>query len=669
MIGYSAIIVVAALLVFAPLFRSEFVNWDDPGLVTENPLIRELSWNSVKAMFDLASTQQFKHYVPLVLLSYAIEYQLGGLNPAVFHATNVFLHIANSLLCLWLLTKLTRRSSIAFVAALLFAVHPMHVESVAWVTERKDMLSTLFFLLSLISYNTYLEKGHRPASLVGSVIAMVLSLLAKAMAVSIPLVLIVMDYVKGRKITAKSLRDKIPFALVSIAAAVTAFSSQYMITEEGVRTGSTSLAAMNILERVCIASFNILFYLGKLVWPTDLSVLYTGPTGPSLPLEYALAPLAVALLALIVVFIHRKTKSTLLVAGLLIFLVTLLPVVQLIPVGVALQADRFVYIPSIGLFLLAGAGVDALFRRLHARSETQALAFAGIVVVAVGIYAYGARLRTLEWHDSISLWTAEIGRPDAHPMAFVQRGQVFAQQERHADALRDYTSAIERDSSLALAFNNRANTYARMTDFNHALLDYNKALSLDSTYADAYLNRGYAYSLLGDLERALRDINRAAELDPLSPLPYAYRARVLIALGDAQNAIIEFSRAIALNPMSASLHAERGDALFKTRRFTSAITDYTTALQLGLVNEMVLTNRGSALANIGQYDAAIKDFTLALRIKPQYVNALRNRGLAYLAKKDYARAWEHVQQLRQLGVTIDPSVMETLKRELGPVVR
>ena len=669
LVGYSAVIIVAALVVFSPLFTSQFVNWDDPNLVSDNPLIRDLSWANIKAMFDLGSSQQFKHYLPLVLVSYAIEYQLAGLNPSVFHATNVFLHIANSLLLLWLMARLTKNGVIAFITALLFAVHPMHVESVAWITERKDMLSTLFFLISLVAYVVYLERGRKPAYLVGALAAMVLSLMAKAMAVSIPLILILIDSMKGRRITAKSLKDKVPFALVSVVAAVTAFSSQYMITDEGIRSGFADLGATSIVERFVIACFNVLFYVGKLIWPADLSVLYTGPSDPSLKWYYFVSPLVVGLVVLAVILFHRRVRIPLVIFGLLFFVVTLLPVVQLIPVGVALQADRFVYIPSIGLFLLAGAGAEALFRRLRGRSEAQGLAFVGVVALGMGIYGYGARTRALDWHDSITLWTAELGRHDPHPMAFVQRGQALAQQDRQEEALRDYTSAIERDSTLPLAFNNRGNTYARMTDFGRALLDYNKAISLDSAYADAYLNRGYAYSLIGDVERALRDVGRAAELNPLSPLPYAYRARIVLSLGDAQSAVTDFSRAIALNPASAHLYAERGDVFFKAGRFTNAITDYTMALELGLVNEVILTNRGGALANIGRYDTAIQDFTIALNINPRYVNALRNRALAYFAKKDYQHAWEHVQQLRQRGIAVDTSVIKTLRRELGSIVQ
>ena len=669
LIGYGVILVVVTLVVFAPLFGSDFVNWDDPGLVTENPLIRDLSWSNIKAMFDFASTQQFKHYLPLVLLSYAIEYQFAGLNPTVFHTTNVALHIANSLLLLWFIARLTKNNPAAFLTALLFTVHPMHVESVAWVTERKDMLSTLFFLLSLISYAVYLERGRKRAFLLLALVAMVLSLFAKAMAVSIPLVLILMDVLKGRKITAASLKDKIPFALVSLAAAITAFTSQYMISEEGIRSGSTDLAAMTIVERFFVACFNVLFYATKLIWPSDLSVLYEGPSGPSLPWYYLAAPLGVAAVIVLVLFVHRQRRRPLVVFGLLFFVVTLLPVVQFIPVGVAVQADRFVYIPSIGILLLGGVGIEAMVRRLRGRSEGLGVAVVGVSVVVIGLYAYSARTRVLDWHDSITLWSAEIAGEYAHPMAFVQRGQAFAQRDRHPEALQDYTAAIERDSSLVLAYNNRGNAYARMQDYGKAFLDYNKAIALDTSYADAYLNRGYAYSLIGDVERALRDVSRAVELTPFSWLPYAYRARILASVGNAQDAVTDFSRAIALNPSSASLYAERGDVLFKTGRFTSAITDYTVALELGLVNETILTNRGGALANIGRYDTAIQDFTIALQINPRYVNALRNRALAYLAKKDYRRAWEQVQQLRQMGISIDPAVIETLKRELGTVVR
>ena len=668
-IGYAAIIAFTALLVFGPVFGGDFVNWDDTALVQENPLIRDLSWSNIKAMFALSSIQEFKHYLPLVLLSYALEYQLAGLDPAVFHATNVFLHIINSLLLLWLIAKLTASEPVAFVTALLFAIHPMHVESVAWITERKDMLSTLFFLISLSCYAVSLERGRKRLYLLAALAAMVLSLMAKAMAVSIPFVLVLIDILRGRKVTGHSLREKIPFAIVSVAAAVTAFSSQYMLTDGGIQSGSAEFGAMTVVRGLFVACYNILFYAAKLAWPSDLSVLYTGATGPSLPLEYLLAPVVVALIVLAVIWLYKRFQMKAVVFGLLFFVTTVLPVVQLIPVGVAQQADRFVYIPAIGLFLLVGLGIEALAQRLAQRSERLRLASVALLVVVMGSYAYSARIRAGAWQDSLSLWSAEIDRAGVHPMAYVQRGQALAQLNRHDEAIADYTFAIEMDSTVVLAFNNRGNAYARMADYGRALLDYNKAIALDSTYADAYLNRGYAYSIIGNVERALRDIGRAAQLDPSSYRPYAYRARILASLGETQGAVGDFSRALSLNPSSAALFAERGDVLFKAAQFSGAIADYTMAMNLGLVTEAILTNRGGALANIGRYDAAIQDFTAALQINPRYVSALRNRGLTYFAKKDYQQAWVHVQQLRQLGVPVDPSVVETLKRELGPAVQ
>lgn len=668
-IGYAAIIVIAALVVFAPLFNSDFVNWDDTGLVQENPLIRDLSWSNIKAMFALSSIQEFKHYLPLVLLSYAVEYQLAGLNPAVFHATNVFLHIANSLLLLWLIARLTKSEGVASVTALLFAIHPMHVESVAWITERKDMLSTLFFLASLSFYALYLDRNWNRRYLLAALAAMVLSLMAKAMAVSIPVVLVLMDALRDRKITKRSLREKIPFAIVSVVAGMTAFLSQYMVTDGGIESGSAEFGVMTVVRGFFVACYNILLYVAKLIWPSDLSVLYTGAAGWPLPAQYLVAPAVLGLIVVGVIALRKRFELKFATFGLLFFVVTVLPVAQLIPVGVAQQADRFVYIPAIGMFLLGGLGAEALYRRLAGRSERLGLALVVVLVVVMGSYAYGARARVTAWRDSISLWSAEINRGSPHPMAFVQRGQALAQLNRHEEAIKDYTSAITMDSTLVLAFNNRGNAYARMADYGKAFLDYNKAIALDSTYTDAYLNRGYTYSIVGNVERALRDITRAAELDPLSYQPYAYRGRVLASLGDTQGAIKDFSRALALNPSSAALYAERGDVLFKAAQFTGAIADYSMALSLGLVNEAVLTNRGGALANVGRYDAAIQDFTAALQINPRYVNALRNRGLTYFAKKDYQQAWVHVQQLRRLGVAVDPSVVETLKRELGPAVQ
>lgn len=657
----SVLILIVVLVAFSPAFSNQFTNWDDPAYVTGNPLIRSLDWSSIASMFSFASIAEFHHYVPLVLVSYAIEYHFAGLNPAVFHGTNVILHAVSAILVLWIVFRLSGSLSFSLFVGLLFAVHPLRVESVAWVTERKDMLSATTFFGALLCYILYLQHNRRKGYIIASGILFSLSLLSKTMAVSFPVVMFLVDYLRGRKIARVSIMEKVPFFAISIAFGILALSSHPSGTAiQQTETGSTSFSE---IDRLFIAGYGILFYIVKLFAPVNLSVLYKIPTTDLGTVSWYVYPAAFLVLAGIAALFLYRRKTPMIVFGGLFFLVTLGPVSQIIPVGVATLADRFTYIPYFGLMIL----IAGVFLLLHdhflkpkkipeAVTRTAAVAWIAVLVLLT-------MDRTKVWNNDISLWTSVIEQPAPPAGAYFQRGIAYTAAARPRDAALDYTQAIHRDSTFTLAWNNRGNIFARMGNYDQAIADYNRAIKTAPSYVDAYINRGQVLMLQKNYDESLESYSRAIELDRKNALAHYFRGQVYLNLGLLDSARADYSRALELNPDYAEAYVRRGDVFFQMHKYPEAITDYTEGINRGVAHELLFTNRGSSYANLGKFDEAILDFNRALEINPNYADAILNRGIAFIAKKDYRIALVHFTMLEQMGHPQDPKVMKFLREQ------
>ena len=659
--GASVVIFLLVLIAFSPAFSSRFVNWDDPVYVTDNPLIRSLDWSSVAGMFSFETIPLIHHYVPLVLISYSIEYYFAGLDPAVFHGTNVILHGISAVLVFWIVLQLSGSLSFSFFAALLFAVHPLRVESVAWVTERKDMLSGVTFFGALLSYVHYLRHSKRRSFLVLTWVMFLCSLLSKAMAISFPVVLMLVDSLQGRKVDRQSLLEKAPFFALSIAFGILALLSQPAGTAvQQTETGSLSFSE---IDRIFIASYAVLFYAVKFFAPVGLSVLYKLPATDvsGFPWYVYLTPIVV--IAGIAALIFYRKKTPMLVFGGLFFFVTLGPVSQIIPVGVATIADRFTYIPYFGFILLAASALlllrdHVLKQRGIPGSATTFFAVAWVVVLVSATVG-----RTKVWYDDITLWTSVIDQPSPPAMAYLQRGLAHAGAMRPREAVVDYTRAIQQDSTLTLAWNNRGNVFARMGNYDQAVSDYGRAIAASPTYADAYVNRGRAFMLQKKYSESAASYRQALELDSTNAQAHYNLGLVYLNLGELDSALAGYNRALALNPEFTEAYVRRGDIYFQELKFKEAIADYTEGINRGSSHEILFTNRGSSYANLGEIDRAIEDFNKALEINPNYTDAILNRGIAFIAKKDYRLALVHFNMLENMGLKQDPKVMKFLREQ------
>jgi hypothetical protein len=425
-----AIVLVVTFMSFYPCLRGGFVNFDDDRYVYRNPMIRDLSWQSIGTIF--ASTDYAVIYCPLVFLSYAIEYHFFELRPYGYHVTNLILHLCNCLLVFWFISLLCRDRPTAFITALLFGVHPLRVESVAWITERKDVLYAFFFLGALVCYCDRRARGS-PIGYAGIVLLFLLALLSKPAALVLPFVLLLCDYFRGERIDRKNLLSKLPLFAVAFAFLVLGLS-----TARGY--GSTG-PAFSMFNQMFIPPYALLFYLYKSIAPLGLSCLYPFPVrhGAFLPAKFLLSPF---ILLILVVLVARSIRYTKTVAfGSLFFLVTILPALQLLPTGTAIVADRFTYIPSIGLSFLVARLVAWLYTK---RDKYGAYLATAVLVAFLAVMAVLTWKRCDVWSSNMALWDDAVRKyPDGYvPLAYFNRGIVCSDVGLHEQAVSDFNRVL-----------------------------------------------------------------------------------------------------------------------------------------------------------------------------------------------------------------------------------
>jgi len=673
---------------YAPSLQNSFTNWDDDIYLTDNFMTWNLSWNNVGRFFTFEYCPLYLDYQPLTLLSYALEYHFFKLNPLAYHATNLLLHLINCGLVFWLILLLGAGEFTAWFCALLFGIHPMHVESVAWVAERKDVLYGMFFLGGLISYIAY--KDRRSALWYGTTAVMlVLSLLSKIMAVSFPLALFAIDYIRGdRLFTLRSLKEKSPFFAIAVAGG-------YCISQAIPKRQEFLFSLAN---NILIASNAVVFYIGKLFLPLRLCAIYPYPDPangiPPFSKLIWLAPPITLFIVAAVLFSMRYTKKV--AFGACFFFATILPVLQLIP-GAVIAADRYTYLPFIGLFYVFGEAIRWLYR-----AARPAIGKTLVCVIAIGIAAFSILTwqRCSVWKDSISFWEdmlkryprytgayAHLGTAyslngdfkrsienfdraleinPALPDVYNNRGYTYYRMGEYDKALADYSASIRINPRSAEAFNNRGYAYAVLkNDFPRAIADYAEAIRLNPLYAHAYNNRGNAYQSMGDLERAIADYTRTLEVDPGYVDAYINRGIAYCKKGDLTSGIAEYNAALALQPGNPKILNNRGLALHALGRNGEAIADLDAAVASGIQDPHFLNNRGTVHAACGRFDLALADFDAALRLAPGSGRFYANRAFALYSLGKYQEAAANAQQAQQCGFTVNPALIEDIRKKSG----
>ncbi len=570
------IVALAAFAAFSPALRADFVNWDDDLNFLNNPHYRGLGAAQLRWMW----TSFFSgHYHPLTWMTLGLDYAVWGMNPLGYHLTNLLLHAANAVLLYFVLTALLRLAGRpdarwpAAAAALLHAVHPLRVESVAWVTERRDVLCGFFALICVLAYLKHAESAER-RWLALSILAFAASLLSKALSITLPALLLILDiYPLGRFRAGERRRlllEKLPFVLLSCADAGAMLMAMRDIS------AVHSVAHYDVFQRAAQAAYGLCFYPLKTVWPLQLAPLYKIESNFRPWSAVYLASMAAAL-AVTGLLLARRRRWPGALAAWAAYVVLIFPVLGVAVTGLQIAADRYTYLALMPAAALAAFALDRAVR-----SESPARAWAPVVAtLLVAILSVLTYRQAGIWKDSITLWTREIELDPACAIGWQNRGFARHAQGDRDGALTDYTASITLDPVWIRPWQNRGVLHALRGDHDAAIADFTEVLKRDPTYADAYYNRAISRTTRGDLPGAIDDTTRFLELDPSSaPATLLQRASLQGRAGNFQAAIADCTEALRINPRSADAYSLRGRARLAASDSPGAAQDFTRALEI-----------------------------------------------------------------------------------------
>jgi tetratricopeptide (TPR) repeat protein len=707
---------------FGQTLRHEFVNYDDGAYVYANPrIIRGFTPGNVQWAFTHVHAANWH---PLTTISHMLDCQLYGLQPWGHHLTNILLHSAAAILLFFAVRELTggghavagtgssavdaakagdggrdQRSRLqhggslwasAFVAAL-FATHPVRVESVAWVAERKDVLSGVFFMLTLWAYARYARSDRFSLSRYTTVlIVFALGLMCKPTLVTLPFVLLLLDYwplrrtqnsdVGGHKsAVAAPLRgalprrtrlrvasawqaaawlhlivEKIPFFVLSAAACVATILAQ--------REAFAPLRAVPLQERLANAVVAYVAYMGQAIYPAHLAVLYPYPEG-GLNVAEVIVALLFLLIVSVIFFLWRKTYPFAL-TGWFWFLGMLVPMIGIVQVGSQPMADRYTYLSEIGLYILATWGAMRLFDKWRHNREVLAVA----ALLTIGALITRSYFQTSYWLNSETLWRHTIDVTSRNYISQNNLAGTLLDSGQLKEAIAHYREALEIKPNVAQVQSNLGNALLREGEVEEAIVHLQRALQIDPAYAEAYNHMGSALMKKGQAGEAIGYYQKAVQLNTSYADAYNNLGVAFLRNGQVDEAIAYYKKAVAINPESAEMQYNLGNTLARKGNWAEAIICYQAALSTerdSVKAAKVRNNLGAALEKLGKSDEALEQFSEALQINGNYPEAHCNLGrmLAQRGRRDEAVAHlreavrlkpgyeEARKQLRELGVT------------------
>lgn len=590
-------ILLTTVLVYLPSLRNELTNWDDNQYLLNHPLVNQLSFQTLANLFA-PTTYALGNYHPLTLLTYALEWHFAGANPFVYHVTSLLLHLVSTVLVYRVVLALTAANTRgALVTAALFALHPMHVESVAWISERKDVLYTAFFLGSLLMYLRHSASG-RARDLAGALLLFLLSLFSKGQAVVLPVVLLLLDAYQRRPLTRKSLLEKSPFFLLALVFGAIAVQAQWA----GGNVNNLNLPAW---QSPFFACWGLVLYLVRFVVPAPLSAFHPYPLGPdgTLPLWVWAGPLLV--LAGAIALFRVRSRQRNLYFGVLFFALTIAPVLQFLSVGRAFIAERYTYVPYLGLCWIVG---QAWSGAVAAGGRTRARIIRTLVVVAIAGFALISGFRAQVWKDSVTLWTDVIAKYPACTIALTNRSMAFVATGQFGRAAMDCERVVSLSPRDAGALAQYGGTLDYCGRYREAVAVLDRGVALDSTNHSLYTNRGAAYAGLGQDGQALRDFTRALSLDPASTNARIQRAYLYLERFQQYDlAATDYAQVLGREPGNVVASCNLGLALYRGGRFADALRQMDRAAESSPRTAKVYEIRSIVRAALGDSVGARSD--------------------------------------------------------------
>ncbi|MEO0312351.1 MAG: hypothetical protein RIQ89_2008 [Bacteroidota bacterium] len=615
-------LLVITYLVFSPAKNHDLTNWDDNVYIQENEHLQKLDWAHVKSMFDPGNPVSL-NYHPLTVLSLSIDKwrsKPAQLNQAL-HATNIWLHAFNAAWVLYFIYLLTGgQLLVSTITALLFALNPLRVESVAWVAERKDVLYAFFFLLSIISYLSYC-KNNKSSYLVLVYLFFIASLLAKSVAVVLPVVLVLIDYYRGEGNLFKKALLKMPMFLISLAVGILA----YYIQSKG---SIASFDTFSLAQRMMIGSYGWVMYVVKSLIPIGLCSYYPYPflkSTDAVPVLFYLLPMVVVGCIALLVYCRKKERQ--LIFGAFFFTVNIMLVLQVISVGQVIMADRYAYMPSVGLFFIMAVG----FERLKKRKKNWINMAYVLLVIYATVLIFITQQRIAVWKNSETLWTDVINQYPTVETAYKNRGNFLANTNRLNEALADYKTLVGLKTKDQSVYSNMGNIYGLLKQYDLALATYSQSIAMDTTVPDPYINRGITYNMMGNF-----------------PL-----------------AIIDFKRALAIKPDYNFAKVNLAYALLNAKQYSDAVIIYTALISNEAGQMSHYLNRGVAYFNNKEIEKAINDFEKCINADQYNVDALYNLSRCYEIQGDLSAAARLAMRAKSLGKALDPA----FERAISPFVK
>ncbi len=658
-------IALITFIVYLPALRNQFTNWDDRPYVLNDPMIKELNWQSIKEMFaskNLEHRYWMGNYHPLTILTLAINYHTvqkdGKPVPWIFILTNILLHVINTILVFLIILRLSKNEWIAFAVGLLFGIHTLHVESVAWIAERKDVLYTMFYLWSLLVYIKYVEK-NKAWLYFWSLCLFVLSLLSKGQAVSLALSVLLIDiFYRRRLVSARVIIEKSVFFILALIFGLIAIEAQ---------KHSSALQVNEVYalyKRIGIASYGFAMYLLKLFVPVHLSAIYPYPDilNKTIPFYYYLFAL-VDVFVLYLAYRWYKKGHQLAALGIAFFVLNIIFLLQLIPVGSAVYADRYSYIPSIGFFLTLAYFWEKLL------ISKKKLAYA-----TLGIYSLFLIVLTISrisvWHDSLRLWKDTVHKTPKAVVAWNNLGSVLSRMAKdsvqdgkqkvavnlYKQAIYDYGRGIKRKPDYASAFYNRGTAKFELGKLTldtslvkDAIKDLNTAIAIKVDFTEAFLERGIAYDFLGNSTEAYSNYKRILMLSPTNTKALINLGIYYGKKGELDTAIKYFNKAAKINPHLTEIYINRGLAYTLKHDYTQALKDLRHAIELAPNNPASYINLSLTHESIREFDKALADIDKAITLSPDNPDFYYKKALLLERIDQKQKACKNYHKAASLG--------------------
>lgn len=610
--GFLALILVASFIVFSPSLKNSHVNWDDDRNYYENELITELNsenfWANTKEIFK---TPVIGNYNPLSIWTFAIEKSMWGLNetkwgqPSLFywHLDNILLHLACIFFVFLICHQLKLPFAVQLLVTVLFAVHPMRVESVSWLTERKDVLFGVFYLAAMHAYLLYIQRGKKKKYIIWLWVCFILSLFSKIQAVILPISLILIDYWFDGKLIWKKMISKLPYFLASF---VFGLIGIYFLKDQGSLETSSTFA---FWERIFVGSYSYFIYLVKSIVPFRLSPLYPYPA--SLP-TYFYPSILMFFGVAYALWTAYKKQWKVIFFGLGFFTANIFFLLQILGAGQGFLADRFTYIAYLGLFIIIAHFLIKFLDKFLPKKHIHL-----IFILPLIIYGGMSFQQTKIWKNSGTLWTHVLKYYKKSTLPYGNRANYYRDNGEKEKALVDYNATIRLDKTRPQPYNSRGRLY-----FNYqakdsllkALNDYNTAIDLDPKEAEYYVNRGAVYARLNNMDKALENFNKGIELDNQFLNAYLNRSIVFGARGQNQKALEDILHYLQYKPYVPDLQFEAGKLYNVLNKYNEALPHFNQAIKLNPNKGLYYIDRAKAYYSTNQASLAQADIQRAQQL-------------------------------------------------------